>query len=402
MARRALGAAGRGEGTTCRMTTVVSLSAEAIADRVRDARTRGARLRIAGAGTWLDAGRPVGSSEELSLAAHTGITEYTPGDLTLTARAGTTLREIRDAVSPHGQWLALDPFGSDEGTLGATIATASAGPLATRFGTPRDLALGLEFVSGRGATVRGGGRVVKNVAGFDLTRLLTGSWGTLGVITEATVRLHARPEADVTLAVSPSDDRIDVGGVRAALKRWPFVPLACEVVNDSLGRELGLGGEAVVFRLGGNSESVAEQRRAIAELAGGPAREVDPSVWRSLRAADDDATLVLRVSRAPAEVSAAWADATALTAPFASARVSASPARGIVRCATQAVGASIEQYASTLAGLRSRIVAERAPVHLWNAPPLARAADPLQSRIRDAFDPQRILNPGILGERAVS
>ena len=216
------------------------------------------------------------------------------------------------------------------------------------------------------------------------------------------MRLHARPEADVTLAVSPSDDRIDVGGVRAALKRWPFVPLACEVVNDSLGRELGLGGEAVVFRLGGNSESVAEQRRAIAELAGGPAREVDPSVWRSLRAADDDATLVLRVSRAPAEVSAAWADATALTAPFASARVSASPARGIVRCATQAVGASIEQYASTLAGLRSRIVAERAPVHLWNAPPLARAADPLQSRIRDAFDPQRILNPGILGERAVS
>src|SRR5262249_12974640 len=185
--------------TAGRVTTLVSSPAEAIAERLRDAGAHDTRLRIAGAGTWLDAGRPVESSEQLSLAAHAGITEYTPGDLTLTARAGTTLREVHDAVAPHGQWLALDPFGADDGTIGATIATASAGPLATRFGTPRDLTLGLEFVSGRGAIVRGGGRVVKNVAGFDLTRLLTGSWGTLGVITEATVRLHARPETDVTL-----------------------------------------------------------------------------------------------------------------------------------------------------------------------------------------------------------
>jgi glycolate dehydrogenase FAD-binding subunit len=379
------------------VTTAVSSTAETIAERIRDAGARDTLLRIAGAGTWLDAGHPVESFENLSLAAHAGIIEYTPGDLTLTAKAGTTLSEIHDAVSPHGQWLALDPFGSDEGTIGATIATASAGPLATRFGAPRDLALGLEFVNGRGATVRGGGRVVKNVAGFDLTRLLTGSWGTLGVITEATVRLHARPEADVTLAVSPSagDGRIDVAGVREALKRWPFVPLACEVVNDALGRQVGVGGAALVFRLGGNSEAVAAQRRAVAEL--GSAREVDASVWRSLRAADGDAALVVRLSRAPHDVGATWADAIAITAPYASARVSASPARGIVRCAIQSCGASIDQCASTLAGVRSRVVAERAPAQLWNAPPVARPADPLQSRIRDAFDPQRILNRGILG-----
>jgi glycolate oxidase FAD binding subunit len=379
------------------VTTAVSPSTEAIAERIRAAGERDTLLRIAGAGTWLDAGRPVDAFENLSLAAHAGITEYTPGDLTLTARAGTTLREIRDAVSPHGQWLALDPFGSDDGTIGATIATASAGPLATRFGTPRDLALGLEFVSGRGATVRGGGRVVKNVAGFDLTRLLTGSWGTLGVITEATVRLHARPEADLTLSVSPNTggDRIDVAALRAALKRWPFVPLACEVVNDALGRQVGVDGALVIFRLGGNSEAVAAQRRAVAEL--GAVREIDPGVWHSLRAADGAAALVVRLSRAPADIGATWADAIALTAPYASARVSASPSRGIVRCAIQSCGASIEQCASTLAGVRSRVVAERAPAQLWNAPALARPADPLQSRIRDAFDPQRILNRGILG-----
>jgi glycolate oxidase FAD binding subunit len=379
------------------VTTAVSPNTEVVAERIREARARNSTLRIAGAGTWLDAGRPVEASEQLSLHAHTGITEYTPGDLTLTARSGTTLREIRDAVSPHGQWLALDPFGSDDGTIGATIATASAGPLATRFGAPRDLTLGLEFVSGRGATVRGGGRVVKNVAGFDLTRLLTGSWGTLGVITEATVRLHARPETEVTLAVAPptNGDQIDVGRVRAALKRWAFVPLSCEVVNDALGRQIGAGGAAVIFRLGGNSEAVAEQRRTVGEL--GAAREIDASVWHSLRAADGDAALVLRLSRAPADVGATWADALGITAPYASARVSASPARGIVRCAIQSVGVSMKQCASILAGGHSRVVAERAPADLWSAPPLVRSSDPLQSRIRDAFDPQRILNRGILG-----
>ena len=377
------------------MTTAVSDSTEVIADRVRDAAVRGARLRIVGAGTWLEAGRPVDSTEQLSLAAHSGIVEYTPGDLTLTARAGTTLREIHDAVALHGQWLALDPFGSDDGTLGATLATASAGPLATRFGTPRDLALGLEFVSGRGATVRGGGRVVKNVAGFDLTRLLTGSWGTLGVITEVTVRLHARPENDVTLSVSASPTDGVLGRVRSALKRWPFVPFACEVVNENLGRQIGVGGASVIFRLGGNTDAVAAQRNAAAEL--GDPREADPNVWRALRAADGDAPLVVRLSRAPADVDATWGDALAIAASHDAVRLSASPARGIVRCVIPAGSATVDQLASSLAGISSRIIAERAPGQLWSVPPLARSADPLQSRVRDAFDPQRIFNRGILG-----
>jgi glycolate oxidase FAD binding subunit len=377
------------------VTTAVSPSTETIAARVRDAASRNARLRIAGAGTWLDAGRPVDSAEQLSLATHSGISEYTPGDLTLTAKAGTTLREIHDVVSPHGQMLALDPFGSDDGTIGATIATASSGPLATRFGAPRDLALGLEFVSGLGTTVRGGGRVVKNVAGFDLTRLLTGSWGTLGVITEVAVRLHARPEADVTLAVSWNDERLDVGGVRTAVGRWPFVPLACEVVNDALGRQIGVGGAAVLFRLGGNGEAVVAQRRAAAEL--GDSRELESGVWQALRAADTEAPLVLRLSRAPADVSSTWTDAIAIAAPYSDARVSASPGRGVVRCAIPTGGASTEQAAAILAGVKSRIIAERAPAKLWTLPPLARPADPLRSRIRAAFDPRHILNYGILG-----
>jgi glycolate oxidase FAD binding subunit len=378
------------------MTTAVSESTGAIGERVRDAAARNASLRIVGAGTWLDAGRPVDSSDTLSLAGHSGIVEYVPGDLTLTARAGTTLREIHDAVSAHGQWLALDPCGSDDGTIGATIATASAGPFATRFGAPRDLALGLEFVNGRGATIRGGGRVVKNVAGFDLTRLLTGSWGTLGVITEVTVRLHARPECDVSLAVPTSATRQEIVRLRAALKRWPFVPLACELVDDGLGRHLGMNGSTALFRLGGNSEAVAAQRRAIADL--GDAAEIDPDVWRRFRAADAGAAVVLRLSRAPAEIDSAWHEAVALTTSSRGSRLSASPARGIVRCMSSVSGPAIGQLMSVLANVQSRVIAERVPPQLWNAPPLLHAVDPLQSRIREAFDPQRVLNRGILGQ----
>src|SRR5215211_4142123 len=165
------------------MTALAVDSVDAVRDRVRVAVDRRTGLRVLGRGSWLDAGRPVSATESLATRDLSGITEYVPGDLTLTARAGTTLGEIRRATAAHGQWLALDPHGSDEGTLGATIATASAGPLATAFGTPRDLVLGVEFVTGDGVVARGGGRVVKNVAGFDLARLVTGAWGTLGVLT---------------------------------------------------------------------------------------------------------------------------------------------------------------------------------------------------------------------------
>ena len=334
-----------------------------------------------------------------------GITEYMPGDLTLTARAGTTLGEIHDATRAHGQWLALDPFGSDEGTIGATIATASAGPLATRFGAPRDLALGLEFVTGHGAVVRGGGRVVKNVAGFDLTRLLTGSWGTLGVITEVTVRLHARPEADVTLAVSPNDGQIDVGGVRSAVGRWPFVPLACEIVNDTLGRQIGVGGARGALpywrqRRGGR-RAAARDRRARRRCA-----KSNPSVWRALRAAEpthrDRASAVARCRR---RSSATWTDAIAIAAPYPDACVQRVARRA---ASSDASIPSARRLASNARPRRSpdrdrASIAERAPAKLWTraaARPAGRSASVAHSR--DTFDPQHILNPGILGSVVVT
>lgn len=202
------------------VTATAESSGIAIRERVRDALDRRTPVRIVGAGTWLDAGSSVDAAERISTRALDHIVDYVPGDLTLTAGAGTPLCVIDEATRKENQWLALDPLGTDEGTIGATFATASFGALATGFGTPRDLALGIEYVTGRGDLARAGGRVVKNVAGFDITRLMTGAWGTLGILTEITVRLHARPEREITLAMPLGGGGRRVSDVARFLRDW--------------------------------------------------------------------------------------------------------------------------------------------------------------------------------------
>lgn len=163
-----------------------------MADVVRLAASDGIRLRVIGGGGWLDAGSPVVADRGVALGHDTGVVAYVPGDLTVTVRAGTTLGEIDAVLSEHGQWLALDPAGAPAATIGAVVATDSSGPAAALYGTARDQVLGMTVVTGAGEIVRPGGRVVKNVAGFDVTRLMIGAWGTLGVVTEITLRVRAR------------------------------------------------------------------------------------------------------------------------------------------------------------------------------------------------------------------
>ena len=239
---------------------------------LRDAHDRHAKVRIAGRGTWPGRSSAVASdAAPLDVSALSGILEYVPGDLTLTARAGTTIAEIDAATGAHGQWCPLLPWGGDNGTLGATFATATHGPCSAALGAPRDHAIGVEFVDGTGAIVRAGGRVVKNVAGFDLTRLLVGSWGTLGVLTEVSVRLRARPAVDETWSVAMAGD--DARTRLESLKRGPLAPLAIGQMN---GRTL--------IRLGGNAAFVAASRTAVKAL--GAAEPVDVNVWTALRESD--------------------------------------------------------------------------------------------------------------------
>jgi glycolate oxidase FAD binding subunit len=244
-----------------------------LGDLVRDAHDRRTRLRIAGRGTWPARSASVApDAAALDVSLISGIVEYVPGDLTLTARSGTTIAELDAATSAHGQWCALLPWGGDEGTLGATFATATHGPCSASLGAPRDIALGLEFVDGTGAVIRAGGRVVKNVAGFDLTRLLVGSWGSLGVITELSLRLRARPVVDETWSVAMDGDEAARSRLES-FRRGPLAPLAIESLD---GRTL--------VRLGGNAAFVAAARAIVRTL--GAAERCEPGVWTTLRERD--------------------------------------------------------------------------------------------------------------------
>jgi glycolate oxidase FAD binding subunit len=372
--------------------------ARSVAERVRAARASRTPLRIAAGGHWLDAGRPCRADERLTLDRHAGVTEYEPGDLTLTARAGTSLALIAQLCRAEGQWLPFDPFGSPDGTLGATVATASAGPLASAFGAPRDQVLGCELVTGTGEVVRAGGRVVKNVAGFDLVRLNTGAWGTLGVLTEVSVRLRALPEVDRTVAVdAPAAD------AWAWLRASEYVPLAAELVSPALSAMLGTGdGATLLVRLGGNEKLVRAATESLGAL--GPVRDVPASTWDALTASEPTGAVVLRLSTAPSRTAALWDRASAVV-ERAGGSAHATLTRGVVRCLLPSQGAGDEELArlrgivGALQHLATTIV-ERLPAPLWPSLVPAAASDPLSVGVRNAFDPDRILNPGILGEPA--
>jgi glycolate oxidase FAD binding subunit len=255
-----------------------------LAAMVREAHDRSAPLRVVGGGSWMDAGRSgAAGASRLETGRLTGIVEYVPGDLTLTARAGTTLAELDAVTAPNGQWCPLLPWGGDDATLGAVFSTATSGPFEQSLGRPRDLALGLEFVDGTGAIARGGGRVVKNVAGFDLTRLLVGSWGTLGVITEVSVRLRARPPLDETWALALDATDGAANERLAAFETGPLAPLSLSRLSRDETRSLSLGeGFGVLVRIGGNATLVAEARHALRAV--GTAQPCDASVWTRYRA----------------------------------------------------------------------------------------------------------------------
>lgn len=370
-------------------------------DRIREAMSARRALRVVGGGTWLDANRPVRADTQLNVAADTGVVEYEPGDLTLTARAGTTLDEIARATAANRQWLTLDPLGDPRrATLGATIATASYGALAHHFGTPRDMTLGVEFVSGAGDVVRGGGRVVKNVAGFDLTRLLTGSWGTLGVLTEATVRLRALPAVEVTLAIDFGAKPAEVERIRSAFRALPFVPLAAQAVDGTFARVLAAseGRATLVFRLGGNEEAVRAQREQLRAV--GETREMGAEIWDRFRLAESARAAVVRLSRLPSAFASTWRDALAITERWNGGYAHGDPGRGVVRVVLpvgDAVSERSLQAALDIPFDGTRIY-ERLPAGLWGvlAPTAMRGT--IDRGIKIAFDPHNVLNPGILGE----
>jgi glycolate oxidase FAD binding subunit len=368
-----------------------------VVEAVERARADRAPLRIVGAGRWLDAGRPVRAERTLELRSllSPDVVHYEPGDLTLTVRATATLHEIDRLVRNEGQWLPLDPAGGMDGTIGATIATASAGPLASAFGSPREQVLGVEVVTGRGEVIRAGGRVVKNVAGFDLTRLMTGAWGTLGAITEVSIRLRALPVMETTIAVPAS---------AAAAWEWTsaseYTPYAAELLSPSLARALGIGeAGTLLLRIGGNESLVRATLESAATL--GDVQRVESDVWSRLSVRDVPGSTVVRLSTRPSRLVPLWERVTTMLERVGG-EAHATPKRGVIRCIIPADDndEAFARLRGIIGALRvdATLVAERLPAPLWASFIPAATSDGLSRGIRAAFDPDHVLNPGIFGE----
>ncbi len=203
-------------------------------------------------------GRRIRIGVDLTTDGLTRVLEHDPGDLTCTVESGVRLSELREVLADAGQRLSLDPPGDP--TVGALLARNVSGPLRHRFGAPRDLVLGVTLVLGDGTVANAGGKVVKNVAGYDLARLVCGSEGRLAFIARASFRLHPLPKAARTLLVETSDAARDV----AALLRSQLQPSALDVLHP--------GRVAVLFE--GSERAVAAQVAAAHSLVGGAEADV--------------------------------------------------------------------------------------------------------------------------------
>lgn len=252
-------------GTPARLVAVPA-STEQTAEVLRVAAQHDLRVVARGARTRLDWGAPpVAVDVVLDTTGLRGVVEHAAGDLVTVVRAGTPLRDLQATLGEAGQRLALDsPL--DGSTVGGTVATNASGPLRLLYGTVRDLLIGVTVVRADGVVAHAGGKVVKNVAGYDLGKLLTGSYGTLGVVTECAFRLHPLPAARHAVQVAVPDAPA-AGRAVAAVLGSQVVPSAVEV--DWAGR----GGGTVAVLLEGVAEGVAARATATAELLGTEAGE---------------------------------------------------------------------------------------------------------------------------------
>ncbi len=364
-------------------------------------------LAIRGGGTRAGLGRPAQAASTLSSAGLTGITLYEPSEMVISARAGTTLAEVQQTLASRGQMLPFEPmdhralYGSEgEPTIGAVAACNISGPRRINAGAARDSLIGVRLVNGRGELVKSGGRVMKNVTGLDLVKLVSGSHGTLGFLTEVTFRVLPKPERIVTLQWRGLSDEVAVGLLSKALGS-PFEPMAAAHLPA------GIGGEqaSTLLRLENFSASIDYRSGELALLLGDygvPDRlegEESTSLWRFIR----DAAFFAGSSQAVWRLSLKPYDApevvAAIKGALPAARCFYDWGGGLVWLGLPGVGdAGAAVIRSALQQRAGHATLVRAPDALRAAvdvfQPLAAPLMRLTAGIKTSFDPAGIFEPG--------
>lgn len=190
--------------------------------------------------------------------------DHAVGDLTVTVEAGMRFADLQETLAKAGQFLAIDPAYPDQATIGGIVATADTGSLRQRYNSVRDMLLGLSFVRADGQVAKAGGRVVKNVAGYDLMKLFTGSYGTLGIITQATFRVYPLPEASQTIVLS--GDTSAIAQATQTLLSSALTPASADVLSESVAGELAIAGTVLAVRFQSSLPSVQEQAKRMVEV----------------------------------------------------------------------------------------------------------------------------------------
>jgi len=326
---------------------------------------------------WAAAGEPA------DLVIHTGglntVVEYAPGDLVVVAEAGVPLAALQDQLAEQGQMLALDPP-EPGATLGGIVSANASGPRRLRYGTVRDLLIGVTVVLADGTVAKSGGKVVKNVAGYDLGKLYTGAHGSLGIVTSTTWRLHPLQPAMRAVRI-PITDAIHAGRLAALIARSTLTPTAVELRWASSDREL-----VVVYE--STPASVDSQSETTIAMVGGAATDTT-SDWFGARPTGD---LLLRIAFAPYDLPHVL---TALP-PEASGMASACIGVGYFAVPhhidLNALRAAIRPFDGSAVVIASPGRPRPAEEH-WG--PVSDSFE-LMTRLKDRFDPGRRLSPGRL------
>lgn len=352
-------------------------SIERLSEMLATASAEGRTVGVRGAGskeTW----GAVGAAPDVLLSTRglDRVVEHAAGDLVVSAEAGVALADVQRTVAEAGQWLALDPPEAGA-TVGGVVATAASGPRRLRFGTPRDLLIGITVVLADGTIARSGGKVVKNVAGYDLGKLFTGSFGTLGVVAECTFRLHPRPPAVRAVRTRTADPHV---ALQSVLKTGAE-PTASEWDGETL---------TTLFE---SIESAAEQQAdwAVGAIGG----EVDATVPAGFGARPWDTTSVgLKVTHRIGAMREALA---AIDHEIPDARIRTQAGSGVVLVGARASDVSaLDRLRKTVAEVDGQVVVASAPdevkrdVDVWG--PVRGIA--VMQRIKDQFDPDGLLSPG--------
>jgi len=377
-------------------------------------------LEIVGHGSKRAIGRPVQTAHTLDLSKLSGVTLYEPAELVLSARAGTPLAEIEKLLADNGQQLAFEPMdyapllggersrNGKTGTIGGVLAANLSGPRRLKAGAARDHILGINVVSGRGEAFKSGGRVVKNVTGYDMSKLMANSWGTLSVVTDLTFKVLPAAETETTLAVRGLLDDNAAAAMALALGSSAEVSSAAHLPYPAVARvaDGALGNDAAtLLRVEGFGPSVAYRIETLKNLLknAGPLQEisVDQSrkIWADIRDcapfADGGQKPVWRVSMAPADGHAMVMElrmqaAVAAFYDWQGGLIWLRMEHGEPEA--ELLRALVKRHGGGHATLVRATPAERAAIPVFE--PQAPALAALSARLKAEFDPQNILNPG--------